>query len=483
MIQQLRKLGLRQIYAVVRTADVAHGGPSWVLTVENDGDAEAINAALRPLVQNMQTGDIRMPVHFHAGSGVIVAAGDKSQLQATIENNAANGKVRASVRNAMNDLGGHGAGILIFGDADSRRVVRDMFPRLSGALSVIDGRLIADGLRWGGAAIDLPPSLQLSITIQADQRGTARVVKDLLSEVIEMGKAAAREQTDDSPEAANAAFIEALDLLRPEVDNAQVTIAIGSKPDEIATLVKVISAPVREARRAAERTQRMSKFKYIGLAMHNYAARAKSFPPAAITDGDGNRTLSWRVAILPYLDEKELYDQFRLDEPWDSPHNRELIARMPDVYADPNRAVRRAVGDGKTTFRRADRPPDGIPRRRGPDIQGHHRRHFEYGVDRGGRPPARRRLDATGGLGSRLCYALQRRFSRRRSPLSQSDSAMAALGSSILSTRGPKELAALSPAGRSPDDRALTASSCVAPSRAATRHTAQRNTTRIRNRS
>ena len=45
--------------------------------------------------------------------------------------------------------------------------------------------------------------------------------------------------------------------------------------------------------------------------------------------------LSWRVAILPDLGERELYEQFHLDEPWNSPHNLVLVGRMPKVYAHP----------------------------------------------------------------------------------------------------------------------------------------------------
>ena len=50
---------------------------------------------------------------------------------------------------------------------------------------------------------------------------------------------------------------------------------------------------------------------------------------------DGTPLLSWRVAILPYMGESEkaLYSQFKLTEPWDSPHNKGLLAKMPKVYA------------------------------------------------------------------------------------------------------------------------------------------------------
>src|SRR5207248_4615898 len=62
---------------------------------------------------------------------------------------------------------------------------------------------------------------------------------------------------------------------------------------------------------------------------------------------DGKALYSWRVLLLPFMEEKELYEQFRLDEPWDSPHNRPLLARMPLVYG-PFKSG--AVGEPYATF-------------------------------------------------------------------------------------------------------------------------------------
>jgi RNA polymerase sigma factor (sigma-70 family) len=57
-------------------------------------------------------------------------------------------------------------------------------------------------------------------------------------------------------------------------------------------------------------------------------------PAPAIAAG-AKPLLSWRVAILPFLGESDLYNQFKRNEPWDSPHNRKLLARMPAVFAAP----------------------------------------------------------------------------------------------------------------------------------------------------
>lgn len=79
----------------------------------------------------------------------------------------------------------------------------------------------------------------------------------------------------------------------------------------------------------------MNNLHQIGLAFHTYHDVHKILPLAAIDDKEGKPLLSWRVALLPYLEEAQLYSQFHLDEPWDSPHNLTLLARIPHVYKPP----------------------------------------------------------------------------------------------------------------------------------------------------
>jgi len=93
---------------------------------------------------------------------------------------------------------------------------------------------------------------------------------------------------------------------------------------------------VQNVRTAAMRTQSQHNLKIIGLAMHNYHDANKSFPAAAIYSKDGKTPLlSWRVALLPYFEQFPLYKEFKLDEPWDSPHNIRLLSHMPAEYASP----------------------------------------------------------------------------------------------------------------------------------------------------
>lgn len=73
----------------------------------------------------------------------------------------------------------------------------------------------------------------------------------------------------------------------------------------------------------------------IGVAMQYYADTVGRLPAHAIYDKNGKPLLSWRVLLLPYIQQQALYNEFHLNEPWDSEHNKKLLARMPKVYASP----------------------------------------------------------------------------------------------------------------------------------------------------
>src|SRR5262249_13356004 len=99
------------------------------------------------------------------------------------------------------------------------------------------------------------------------------------------------------------------------------------------------------ARRISE-----NHLKELGLALHSYHDAYDGFPRAGAEQSrDGKARLSWRVAILPYLDEMALYRQFNLEEPWDSPHNKGLLPLMPKVYEVPG--DRKTAPKGRTFYR------------------------------------------------------------------------------------------------------------------------------------
>ncbi|TXT34299.1 MAG: hypothetical protein FD138_1695, partial [Planctomycetota bacterium] len=119
-------------------------------------------------------------------------------------------------------------------------------------------------------------------------------------------------------------------------------------PAAVAVGVALLLPAVQQAREAARRSQAKNNLKQIGLAMHNYHDTFRTFPPAANVDKDGKKLLSWRVHVLPFVEQAALYQQFHLDEPWDSEHNKKLIAQIPPVFVQPTHAD--LAKDGKTVY-------------------------------------------------------------------------------------------------------------------------------------
>lgn len=94
------------------------------------------------------------------------------------------------------------------------------------------------------------------------------------------------------------------------------------------------------SRMTASRDQSISirNLQKIADALNAYAADHGNYPPVAITDNSGKPLLSWRVLLLPYLDEEELYNKIDLTVPWDDPINATIFPRMPTVFRHPNAA-------------------------------------------------------------------------------------------------------------------------------------------------
>jgi hypothetical protein len=97
---------------------------------------------------------------------------------------------------------------------------------------------------------------------------------------------------------------------------------------------------VQRVREAAASAQSENNLKRIGLALHSYASAHDGLqPPAVVLDRNRKPLYSWRVLLLPFLEEDNLFHQFHLEEPWDSPHNRQFVERMPTVYRLPGAAT------------------------------------------------------------------------------------------------------------------------------------------------
>jgi prepilin-type processing-associated H-X9-DG protein len=78
-----------------------------------------------------------------------------------------------------------------------------------------------------------------------------------------------------------------------------------------------------------------NNLKQIIIALYDYHDAYGSFPPAYIADKNGRPMHSWRVLILPFLEQKPLYDLYDLNEPWDGPNNRKLADVCVSIFNCP----------------------------------------------------------------------------------------------------------------------------------------------------
>lgn len=119
------------------------------------------------------------------------------------------------------------------------------------------------------------------------------------------------------------------------LESNEAVATITAKTDlPFGQLVQMVFGGPGRVADASARAMTQNNLKQIGLALHNYHDTHGAFPPAAIVGKKGKKLLSWRVEILPYIEQDALYRAFRMDEPWDSDHNKALFEKhaMPPVF-------------------------------------------------------------------------------------------------------------------------------------------------------
>ncbi len=110
--------------------------------------------------------------------------------------------------------------------------------------------------------------------------------------------------------------------------------------------------PLKQQAAANAESQTQRSLKELGIAFHNFNAEYNKFPGsknnvhgARDFNGVTPYPFSWRVAILPFVNQRELYEQYHFDQPWDSEENSKLLGKMPDVFRSPNAPANQAEGN------------------------------------------------------------------------------------------------------------------------------------------
>jgi prepilin-type processing-associated H-X9-DG protein len=193
-------------------------------------------------------------------------------------------------------------------------------------------------------SLDESTGLALDAVAISETEDGAKRVADAFDAILTLSKPAveglhadlaAKDETKAPAKLFEQGIIPLLENTKINRDGKTVRVRGAAKFD-VKLAVDSIALGIKSSRDAAKRAQSTNNLKQIMLAMHNYHSTYDTFPPPAIKSKEGKPLLSWRVAILPYIEQQGLYEQFHLDEPWDSEHNKALIDKIPAVYRAPN---------------------------------------------------------------------------------------------------------------------------------------------------
>lgn len=220
---------------------------------------------------------------------------------------------------------------------DQRRALGELAPPLPDSLGGGSLAPLIEGFESFELNATSGARPSISLVVHARDASAANRIESIAAKAISAAKSAPPQSVP-----ALRAVKSLAALIKPTVVENRVEAVLDLTDGNVQTAVKELADAADENTR---RHKVVNDLKMIALAMHNYHDAHKSFPPGGTVDRNGKPLLSWRVHILPFLEYNALYRKFKLDEPWDSEHNRKLIDQMPKEYAS-----RRAAKDGKTTI-------------------------------------------------------------------------------------------------------------------------------------
>jgi hypothetical protein len=195
------------------------------------------------------------------------------------------------------------------------------------------GKVIARGLKW--SSVGFEPNLDRLNAQLVIQSADVEAANDLARTIQAAANLAASKMAEgDKVQGILVTML--LPSLLPVAKEDRLVLSLNQ--ERAAGMRQLLTGAMQLASANADRHSSMNNLKHLSLAIHNYYDKRKQLPDRAIRDKDGKPLLSWRVAILPWLGENKLYEEFHRDEPWDSEHNRKLIDRMPVVFKNPDTA-------------------------------------------------------------------------------------------------------------------------------------------------
>jgi hypothetical protein len=312
VLDQFRKAGGREMFVVVSLADVPESSPFVVVPLPDGADESALASIL--------------PLEAHRMLHGALVLGSRSTFDRLASQRPA---PRPDVTRAFEAAGDTAVQVLIVPTADSRRVIEELSPTLPAEVGGGPSKTLTRGALWVALGVNTALPWSASLVLQSQDSEAAAALRQRWLEVYKL-LAANRQVVAALPK-----FDQFAARLVPEIKGDKLLLSIDSRNQGVELLRAAVEPGLRSARAASQCNRSINNLKQMALAMHAYHDTHKHFPPAASSGADGKPLLSWRVLLLPHLDQEPLYREFHLHEPWDSEHNQALVGRMPDVFRSP----------------------------------------------------------------------------------------------------------------------------------------------------
>lgn len=181
---------------------------------------------------------------------------------------------------------------------------------------------------------NISDKLDLTLTGTFGKEDNAKKAKEMLDGFKVMAGFMIGELNAKSPEVGKLAG-SIMEKLTIEHSGEDVIVSLKGVDVSKDTITPIINEALKNVMGAAGNAQGLNNLKQMGLAMHTFHDAHGYLPPMQANPQFRHPNLSWRVDLLPYIEYDNLYKQIRLNEPYDSPHNRRFWSQMPITYASP----------------------------------------------------------------------------------------------------------------------------------------------------
>jgi serine/threonine protein kinase len=386
---RLVEVGAKELYLTLDVADEHNPSVLAILPLPAGGDERAVRAALPPPFRDARRVGNALALRLPPGDAT------------AIEVNTA--KRREEFAPAIECAQANAAWAVFAPSTHTRRLVERMMPQLPQFIGGGPVTVVTRDLSWASLGINGPPEAAVHVVVKLRDVEAAKEIGRRWSEAVR----AAGKGLGIPP--GTAEFDSQVSLFSPIVDGDCLLWSIDKHSRGLAAALATVTGSLR---READEMRSMNNLRQFGVAMINYqdtfqhlpapGGSGSAQPPmadsgpqlpqpstgaglqlpksnlvvqpqmpprvAAVPSGhpappSRKPLLSWRVHILPFIEQDALYRQFHLDEPWDSPHNRPLVEKMPEIFRSPGSTAQAGktnyvvpVGNGALWSSKSDEP-------------------------------------------------------------------------------------------------------------------------------